>query len=91
MFDLPEEFTQTRAILEASLLVTQLVAEDDNLRPLDALRVARNGSAHGTRGFDAYDLDQVNDILDRLVRAHGLRLLGCPPAVYGRLTTLPDQ
>ena len=70
--------------------MTQLVAEDD-IQPLDALRVARNGLAHGTRGFDAYDLDQVNDILDRLVWAHGLRLLGCPPAVYGRLATPPDR
>lgn len=89
-FDLPEEFARTRAALEASRLVTQLVAEDENLQPLDALRVARNGLAHGTRGFDAYDLDEVNETLNRLVRAHGLRLLGCPPSVYGRLAAPAD-
>lgn len=89
--DLPEDFNKTRAALEACRLVSKLVAEDGGLQPLDALRVARNGLAHGTRGFDAYDLDQVNDILDRLVRAHGLRLLGCPPAIYGRLAMAQDR
>lgn len=90
-FDLPEQFAQAREALEGSRLVSQLLAEDHNLKPLDALRVVRNGLAHGTRGFDAYDLDQVNDILDRLVRAHGLRLLGCPQSVFARLAVPADR
>lgn len=90
-FDLPEPFAHAREALEGSRLVSQLLADDHNLKPLDALRVVRNGLAHGTRGFDAHDLNQVNDILDRLVRAHGLRLLGCPQAVYARLAVPADR
>lgn len=52
---------------------------------VDAIRRVRNGLAHGTRGFDAEDLDEVNGVLDRVVRAHALRLLGCPDVVLGRL------
>lgn len=83
-FDLPEGFAETRAKLEGSRLVTTLVA-DEKCTPLGALRIARNGLAHGTRGFPLADLHQVNDILDRLVRAHALRLMGCPDAVLTRL------
>ena len=52
---------------------------------LGAIRIARNALAHGTRGFDAEDLDPVNEILDRVVRAHALRLLGCDERLSGRL------
>lgn len=87
-FDLPEDFIQTRATLEESRLAKAVMA-DQECTALGALRIARNGLAHGTRGFPAEDLQQVNDILDRLVRAHALRLLGCPDAVLSRLAT-PD-
>lgn len=74
--------------IEARLARTdlvKLVASEEACTTLDALRHARNGLAHGTRGFDAEDLNEVNDVLDRVVRAHALRLLGCPDLVLGRL------
>ncbi|MEI7059034.1 HEPN domain-containing protein [Nocardioides sp. CCNWLW239] len=83
---LPPEFTQTRETLEKSALVSNVVAEcNSKVEPLDALRIARNGLAHGTRGYDPDELHEVNEILDRVVRAHALRLLGCPPGVLSRL------
>ena len=89
-FDLPAEFEKTRESLEGAELVTRLVAET-GCEPLGALRIARNGLAHGTRDFPVDHLHEVNDILDRLVRAHALRLLGCPPPVLVRLAESPDH
>lgn len=65
-------------------LMRVLTAEEAS-STVDALRRVRNGLAHGTRGFDAEDLDEVNGVLDRVVRAHALRLLGCPDVVLSRL------
>ncbi|MGL5860721.1 MAG: hypothetical protein ACRCY9_05650, partial [Phycicoccus sp.] len=65
--------------------LVKLVASEKSCSTLDTLRHVRNDLAHGTRGFDANDLNEVNDILDRVVRAHALRLLGCPDLVLARL------
>ncbi|MGL5827848.1 MAG: hypothetical protein ACRCYU_24040 [Nocardioides sp.] len=74
---IPDRLARTRLL--------KLVALEEACSTLDALRRVRNDLAHGTRGFDARDLDEVNDILDSVVRAHALRLLGCPDLVLGRL------
>lgn len=74
--------------IEARLARTslvKLVASEEACSTFDAVRRTRNHLAHGTRGFDAEDLDEVNDILDRVVRAHALRLIGCPDVVLARL------
>jgi hypothetical protein len=63
----------------------RIVTSEEASSTFDALRRVRNGLAHGTPGFDAEDLDEVNGVLDRVVRAHALRLLGCPHVVLGRL------
>ena len=51
----------------------------------DALRIIRNGLAHGTKGYDAYELHGVVKVLEQMVRAHALELLGCPDGVIGRV------
>lgn len=51
----------------------------------DALRIIRNDLAHGTKGYDAYELHQVVTVLEVMVRAYALQLLGCPPPVVERL------
>jgi hypothetical protein len=43
----------------------------------ECLRLIRNDLAHGTRGYDPNELHEVVKILDHVVRAHLLRLLGC--------------
>lgn len=69
----------------ARTTLVSVVTLEEASSTLDALRRVRNGLAHGTRGFDAEELDEVNGVLDRVVRAHALRLLGCPDVVLGRL------
>lgn len=49
-----------------------------------ALRVIRNNLAHGTRGYDTQGLQDVAAVLEQVVRAHALRVLGCPDAVVTR-------
>lgn len=51
----------------------------------DALRIIRNNLAHGTNGYDAHQLHPVVKLLDLMVRAHALQLLGCPDEVIERL------
>lgn len=53
-----------------------------------ALTRVRNDLAHGNRGFDAYDLNEAVRVLERIVRAHALRLLGCPDSVLERVCDL---
>ena len=88
-FEVPSPEPSIQARLADTHLVQMVVSheaeEDRGCSTLSAIRIARNGLAHGTRGFDAEDLDIVNDILDRVVRAHSLRLLGCPHQVLRRL------
>lgn len=69
----------------ASTSLIRVVISEEATSTVDALRRVRNGLAHGTRGFEAEDLDEVNGVLDRVVRAHALRLLGCPDVVLARL------
>jgi hypothetical protein len=67
-----------------------LVAESrlDPKRPVTtpgALRVVRNNLAHGTRGYDNDALSEVVHILELVVRAHALRVLGCPAHIQARV------
>lgn len=84
VFKLTPEFDVAKKEIEGSRLVKSLMDREAQ-NPFDALRIARNGLAHGTHGFPAEDLNQVNEILDRVVRAHALKLLGCPESVLNRL------
>lgn len=43
-----------------------------------ALRIIRNDLAHGNRGYDEGELRGVVKLLERVVRAETLRILGCP-------------
>lgn len=70
--------------LEATPLVRKVQAnelqKENPTRPdlAGALRIIRNDLAHGNRGYDAGELDEVVELLDGVVRAHLLRILGCP-------------
>lgn len=75
--------------LTAKLGATALIrsTKDDEPRSrstFGALRVIRNNLAHGLRGYDPHDLHLVVQVLERVVRAHALRVLGCPPQVLER-------
>lgn len=50
-----------------------------------ALRLLRNDLAHGTKGYDADDVREVTALLERVVRAHALRILGCGVDVQQRV------
>lgn len=51
----------------------------------EALRLLRNHLAHGEKGHDVRLLNEVVKPLERVVRAHSLRLLGCPDTVLRRV------
>lgn len=70
-------------LLDATKLV-QAVKQEEPVTTVGALRVVRNNLSHGVRGYDPEDLHTVLQILERVVRAHALRLLGCPDIVQNR-------
>lgn len=74
-----------RARLDGVPLVVSLVAAGAKNAP-DALRIIRNDLAHGAKGYDALELHRVVTVLDLMVRAHALQLLGCPEQVVNRVT-----
>lgn len=72
--------------LDATSLVTTAKAPTGEAKNApDALRIVRNDLAHGNRGYDAYELHEAVNILEVMVRAHALQLLGCPVAVVERV------
>jgi hypothetical protein len=72
--------------LQATPLITTMTSVPVNAKNApDALRIIRNDLAHGTKGYDAYELHQVVEVLERIVRAHALELLGCPDEVVSRV------
>ncbi len=78
------------AQLEATPLIATAKNPPTNARSAsDALRIIRNHLAHGTKGYDAYELHQVVKILEQMVRGHALELLGCPSAVVIRALNEP--
>ena len=64
-----------------------------DLYPADSvyglIRKVRNDLAHGSRHHDTDRLAPLNDALDRLCRAHMLRLLECPAGVIGQPLAKP--
>ncbi|MEV1070868.1 hypothetical protein [Micromonospora parva] len=55
-----------------------------------ALRIIRNDLAHGTKGYPVQDLNEVSQVLERVARAHLLRVLGCDVEVQARAVR-PEQ
>lgn len=75
-----------RTRLDATRLVAATRSEPTNASSVaDALRIIRNDLAHGKKGYDAYDLYEVVKVLELVVRARALQLLGCPEAVVERV------
>lgn len=67
--------------------------QDDPRRPegvAGALRIIRNDLAHGTKGYPIQDLGEVSQVLERVARAHLLRVLGCDVDVQTRAVH-PEQ
>lgn len=72
--------------LDATALVAEVMKDPKKpTSTLSALRVARNNLAHGTRGYEPAVLDETVSLLELVVRAHALRLLGCPDEVVSRV------
>lgn len=71
--------------LASTALVKSLRASGRATTTPDALRHVRNDLAHGNRGYDLDELDEVVTVLERIVRGHALRLLGCPDPVITRV------
>lgn len=71
----PVDVTPT---LEKTDLILEVMGDDRAPKHVaECLRLVRNDLAHGTRGYDARKLHDVVELLDSVVRAHLLRILGC--------------
>ena len=71
--------------IAATSLVEQVMSDPSVTTPANALRIVRNNLAHGTRGYDAFELDEVVRILELAVRGHSLIILGCPDEAVKRV------
>lgn len=71
--------------LKKTVLVKGLLSSERAESAPAALRIVRNDLAHGNRGYPSDDLDEVVALLEQIVRAHALRLLGCPDPVVSRV------
>lgn len=72
--------------LDSSSLVKDAKAEMQNgATTPQALSAVRNALAHGTKGYDPSVLHEVVTVIERVVRAHTLRVLGCPDFVLERV------
>lgn len=71
--------------LASTDLVKSLLDSERAKSVSEALRVVRNDLAHGNRGYPADELDDVVTVVERIVRGHALRLLGCPDLVVARV------
>lgn len=75
-----------KASLEATSLIATIKAAPTSAKNApDALRIIRNDLAHGTKGYDSSELHQVVKVLEQMVRAHALEMLGCPSGVITRV------
>lgn len=67
-------------------LVENVIRDDSSVTTTEnALRVVRNHLAHGVRGYDAFELDEVVQLLELTVRGHAMRILECPENVVRRV------
>ena len=76
-----------RPELEATHLVAQIRGESREMRTIRVESVivkARNALSHGASSFEPSTLDQMNRILDRVVRAETIRILGGPASAQVR-------
>lgn len=74
-----------------SALVKSVRSDDPSVSStLDAIRVVRNDLSHGNRTYDRLELAEAADILERVVRAHLLRLLGVSNEIITRVLTPED-
>ncbi|QBX55063.1 hypothetical protein EXE58_06075 [Nocardioides seonyuensis] len=81
--DLPVDRTDA---LSRTALIRQLMDEGPSgMTPFAAAARLRHLLAHGVRGFDTSDINQVVSVSEEVVRAHALRLLGCPDFVLERV------
>lgn len=71
--------------MASTALVKGLCASERAKSTHEALRVVRNDLAHGNRGYPVDELEEVVAVLERMVRGHALRLLGCPDPVITRV------
>lgn len=71
--------------LAKTTLVKDLLASKRATSTADALRLIRNDLAHGNRGYEFHELNEVVVVLEQIVRGHALRLLGCPELVITRV------
>lgn len=74
----------TAAISKTALIQNSLSRGGGNLAVPYALRSIRNELAHGGKGYPAHELEEVALILERVARAHLLRLLGCSTEIQQR-------
>ncbi len=74
--------------LAEGALVQSVRSDDPSITStLDALRVVRNNLSHGNKTYDRRELSDAADTLERVVRAHLLRLLGTSDAILTRVLT----
>jgi hypothetical protein len=72
-----------RPLLEDTNLVREAMSVH-RLPLIPCLRQIRNDLSHGARGYDPQGLHEVANLLDGVVHAHLLRVLGCPDMVQER-------
>jgi len=83
-----------RPALEMSELIVNYRALEksrEELRVETVLVRIRNDLSHGSRAYDADELDEAADVLERAVRAELLRLLGAPRASQERALSKPER
>jgi hypothetical protein len=74
--------------LEQAAVVSRMLGQPKKPQgAADVLRMIRNDLAHGNRGFDVRELDEVANIIERVTRAHLLRVLGYDVDVQARAVT----
>ncbi|WP_174189951.1 HEPN domain-containing protein [Nocardia barduliensis] len=78
----------TEKIGQATLV--ERVCTENTLKPEGALRLIRNDLAHGNKTYDFYELSEVDTILESVVRAHCLRILGMSSEVQERVLSFDD-
>ncbi|MFJ8010216.1 HEPN domain-containing protein [Streptomyces fagopyri] len=93
---LRESFMQVAPDVLTQLASTELIkgVMTDPRKPhdaADALRIIRNDLAHGNKGYPVDDLRAVERILERVTRAHFLRVLGYPNSVLERAMRPTDS
>lgn len=71
--------------IAAASLIADAMSVSSVTTAANALRVVRNHLAHGIRGYDVFQLDEVLQILELTVRANSLRILGCPDYAVDRV------